>query len=127
MRPLLTELIMLHKRLADSVTYLHWTIVAILLWGFVLQFIFLWWIPVYFLIWVTSLSVSLFMKECPLTRWERQLRAKYDPVRYYQGSFLAYYIDRYFSLRLPQVVISLPFTISLVVSAWVWLKWAELL
>ncbi len=63
------------------------------------------------------------MHECPLTRWERQLRQKYDPEHAYSGSFLAHYLEKYFSIRAPQYVISTPFAISLGVSSFLWARW----
>jgi hypothetical protein len=49
--------------------------------------------------------IQLFNWYCPLTHLELYFRSKHDPISYYSGSFIIYYMERIIYLQVPQYLI----------------------
>ncbi len=94
---------MLYKILADIIVVLHfgWVLFMLLgfvlsLWGFFWKNFFNWWLfrilHLFGIVYVVLLAVL--RQYCPLTILENTLRARYNPILTYPGSFIVHYINR---------------------------------
>lgn len=94
---------MLYKILADIIVVVHfgWVLFMLLgfvlsLWGFFWREFFNWWLfrmlHLFGIVYVVLLAVL--RQYCPLTILENTLRARYNPILTYPGSFIVHYINR---------------------------------
>lgn len=94
---------MLYKILADIIVVVHfgWVLFMLLgfvlsLWGFFWKNFFNWWLfrilHLFGIVYVVLLAVL--RQYCPLTILENTLRARYNPILTYPGSFIVHYINR---------------------------------
>lgn len=96
-------LTMLYKIIADIIVVVHfgWVLFMLLgfvlsLWGFFWREFFNWWLfrilHLFGIVYVVLLAVL--RQYCPLTILENTLRARYNPILTYPGSFIVHYINR---------------------------------
>jgi len=94
---------MLYKIIADIIVVVHfgWVLFMLLgfvlsLWGFFWREFFNWWLfrilHLFGIVYVVLLAVL--RQYCPLTILENTLRARYNPILTYPGSFIVHYINR---------------------------------
>ena len=93
---------------------------------FVLHFIFVgiiffgWMFPrIYFLyisILLGTLFCWIFLGYCPITKWEFNIRRKYEPSLNYKNEYMEYYISKFFKINIPVIFIRAVGIIFLVIS-----------
>ena len=93
----------LGKRAADGLVFLHgvWGVGAF----FSLPAAVIWPGVQSYIVWPMSAMLASWAvwKDCPLTAWERELRAKFDPQGHYQGrGFLSQYGSKLLGLQVSE-------------------------
>ncbi len=90
---------------ANAVFWLHQTLIILLFVGFFAQFVFLWYGPIEAVALTLTIVSQGRQKKCPLTVLENYFRAKCEPRKTYEGSFLRYYTKKHFKVNIPLGVI----------------------
>lgn len=80
---------------------LHFIFVFIILFGWIfpsLHFI-------YISILLGTLLCWIFLGYCPITKWEFNIRKKYEPELNYKNEYLEYYFSKFFKVNIPVMFI----------------------
>src|SRR3989338_5197326 len=96
-----------YRKLADATFYFHWFWIGLLLIGSILQFFLPFYRTIHLIILTITIIAQVSWHGCPLVTLENALRAKYDPNEKMHGSFLSYYIEKWFGIKIPPAIIAI--------------------
>lgn len=94
---------MLYRILADLIVVVHFAWILFMLIGFILtvrgffykEFFDRWLFRTIHLIGIAYVNLlGILGQYCPLTLWEKLLRAQYDPSLTYPGTFMIHYVEK---------------------------------
>jgi hypothetical protein len=98
--------------LANFLFILHFFIVGILLFGWAFPRIYY----IYVILLIITLIYWLFLGYCPITKWEFNIRRKYEPGLNYKNEYIEYYASKLFKINIPVFFIRIIGVIFLVIS-----------
>lgn len=104
--------------IANFLFVLHFIIVGIILFG--------WIFPLIYFLYVGILLVTLlcwiFLGYCPITKWEFNIRKKYEPGLDYKSEYIEYYFNKIFKIAIPVIFIRIVGIIFLIMSLMITFK-----
>ena len=99
-----------------------WKVNILFLIHFILVFIifFGWMLPSVHFIYISVLFATLlcwtFLGYCPITKWEFNIRRKYEPELDYRNEYIEYYFSKFFKVNIPVTFIRFWGIVFLVIS-----------
>jgi len=106
----------IYRLLANATFWFHMLWVAILLAGLPLSAFYPWYRPIHGIVVLTTVASQIIWLGCPLTMIECAFRAKYDPSTSFTGSFVTYYLKKWFNVTVPAKVVVIQLLVMLALS-----------
>ena len=98
--------------IANLFFILHFIFVAIIFFGWLFPKIYI----VYIIVLLITLFCWMFLGYCPITKWEFNIRRKYEPGLNYRNEYMEYYVSKFFKINIPVIFIRVYGIIFLVIS-----------
>lgn len=105
-----------YKWLANVTFGFHLLWILVLLGGLGLQYILPWYEKFHLAAVMTTIVSQVLWLGCPLTTLECALRRKYDKETSYYGSFIAYFLNKYFGINISSKVVIAQLAIVAIIS-----------
>ena len=101
-----------YRILADTLLAIHVFVIFLLLFGWLFSSLRLWYLAALLLTFASEVALGY----CFLGKWEFWLRKRVEPRLPYNGSFITYYLEKYFKVRVSSATVQRAVLIFLCVS-----------
>lgn len=93
------------KRKANFVAWLHFLWILVVIISLPLILVFEKYKNLVFIIVLINIFSWLIWRDCPLLKWENDLRKQYNLDESYKGTFISHYLKKVFKIRISTVLV----------------------